>query len=69
MHKRDLPLSRTPVLSLADNLQFYRTHPNTNLVGPSPSLYLSLSVGGEGVFLVRMHTPGIGLSGTLCMII
>ena len=68
MYKRGLPLSRTLVLSLADNLRFYRTHTNTNLVVPSPSLpiylYMSLSL---SVFLVRMHTPCIGLSRTQCM--
>ena len=63
--KRDLPLSRTPALSLSPTIFNYVTRiQHTNLVGPSPFLSISLSlfvcvrVGG-GVFLVRMHIYSI----------
>ena len=60
--KRDLPLSRTPVLSLADNLQFCRKHPTQKPCWSlSLSLHLSpsLCVWGGGVFLVCMHIYSI----------
>ena len=61
--KRDLPLSRTPALplSLADNLQFCRTHPTQKPCWSSLflSISLSLCVCVGGVFLVRMHIYSI----------
>ena len=60
--KRDLPLSRTPALSLSPTIfNSVARIQHTNLVGPlsfSPSLSLCVCAWG-GVFLVRMHIYSI----------